>query len=98
MTDTILYTIPTPVVNPDKVSIANKTVVDISVTSFDISASGYTTSSDIKLIANGTEIVIVDDITDNNFDKYYTPLYSEKINYNVWATTVDKNFYELIAN
>lgn len=81
--------------SPDSQYITKKLPIDISLNTFDISASGYNTSSDIRLSNDNTEIKIIDDAESDNFDKYFTPIYSEKINYTVWKTTIQKNFTEL---
>lgn len=82
------------IVNPDKSAIQKKSLINIPISTFDISASNHTT--DIKLNnTNNLEIILLDDQTADEFDTYYTPLYTEKINYNVWKTTINKTFQEL---
>lgn len=81
------------VTNPDKMAIEKKSLIDISVSTFDISASNYTNT--LKLNYNNSEIVLLDDEEVEEFDVYYTPLYTEKINYNVWKTSINKTFQEL---
>lgn len=81
------------VTNPDTMAIKRKSLIDISVSTFDISASNYTDT--LKLNYNNSEIVLLDDENVDEFDTYYTPLYTEKINYNVWKTSINKTFQEL---
>ncbi len=82
--------------NPDRPAIRRKQPIDISLTVFDISASNYENS--VALNFNQTEIVVFDDddVTTKG-DIYFTPIYTEKINYNVWKTTINKSFQELEA-
>lgn len=83
------------IVNPDKATIRQKSRIDISVNEFDVSASGYLES--VKLNYDKKEIVVMDSLNPNivTGSLYYTPLYTEKINYNVWKTEVNKSFQEL---
>lgn len=81
------------VTNPDSAAIRKKSLIEIPVSTFDISASNYTNT--LKLNYNNSEIVLLDDEDVDDFDTYYTPLYTEKINYNVWKTSINKTFQEL---
>lgn len=93
MINTTSIRITGSVVNPDKTAIEEKSMIDITLNPYDISASNYT--SQIKLNYNQTEIVLVDDDTSDNFDTYFTPLYTEKIDYSQWRKTINKSFQEL---
>lgn len=81
------------IVNPDATSIRQKSMIDITINPYDIVASEY--SDEIKLNYNQTEIVLLDDDTSEKHDTYFTPLYNEKINYEVWKRTINKSFQEL---
>jgi hypothetical protein len=81
------------IVNPDTRAIQQKTMIDISLRVGDISASNYT--SQIKLNYNNSEIMLLDDENSDNNDTYFTPLYTEKISYEVWKKTINKSFLEL---
>jgi hypothetical protein len=83
------------VVNPDLVPIQQRSRIDINISEFDLSASGY--SEAVKLNYEKKEIVIVDSLDPNlvTGSLYYTPLYTEKIDYNVWKTEINKSFQEL---
>jgi hypothetical protein len=81
------------IVNPDATSIRQKSMIDITINPYDIVASEY--SDEIKLNYNQTEIVLLDDDTSETHDTYFTPLYNEKINYEVWKRTINKSFQEL---
>lgn len=82
--------------NPDKASIQRKKIIDISLNSTDVSASNA--YDDILLNYTQTEITIINDKQNGTKgDVYYTPLYTEKINYSVWKRTIDKSFKELEA-
>lgn len=83
--------------NPDSQSIADSTIIGMSVSTFDISASGYFSES-IKTSYTNTNQMLTIPIGGNTNDSgyvYYTPLYTEKINYEVWKQRVNKNFQEL---
>jgi hypothetical protein len=80
--------------NPDSASIANKEQIDISLSIAEVSASGHTGS----IFTNySTTIQVVTIPEPNLLDRsvYYTPIYKEKINYNVWLNRINKNFDEL---
>ena len=80
--------------NPDSASIAEKTQIRMDVSLFDISASMYPNA--IATNYRVTEQVVTIPI-DNlpTTSSYYTPLYTEKLNYEVWLNRVNKNFQEL---
>ena len=80
-------------VNPDKDGLATKSVIDISVTQSDISASNYTSS--IWLNHAKTEIQVYVSSSASVNATYYAPVYAEKINYAVWKQTINKSFQEL---
>lgn len=82
--------------NPDSASIANKETIDISLSLFEVSASGYNES--IKTNYTQTELTVVTPRFDGEIvsgNIYYTPIYTEKLNYEVWKSTINKNFEEL---
>jgi hypothetical protein len=79
--------------NPDKPAIQRKTLIDITLNPFDISASNY--SDQIKLNYNQSEIVILNGEESGNHAVYFTPLYTEKINYQQWKRQINKSFQEL---
>lgn len=82
-------------VNPDSGSIVNKEQIDISLSLFDVSGSAGTEK--IQTDFSATSQVIVLPETENSPIKsyYYTPIYKEKLNYDVWLTRINKNFEEL---
>jgi hypothetical protein len=82
------------IVNPDSSSISNKGEIDITVSLFDISASGHFG----EINTNYTETEIVTYIPAPDYltsSSYYTPIYSEKINYETWINRINRNFQEL---
>lgn len=79
--------------NPDKTAIQQKTLIDITLNPFDISASNY--SNKVKLNYNQSEIVILNDEESDNYATYFTPIYSEKISYQEWKRRINKSFQEL---
>jgi hypothetical protein len=79
--------------NPDAEAIATKKIIDISITSTDISASNYTGS--IGLNYSNTEIQVYVSSSASANATYYVPVYAEKINYNTWKQTINKSFQEL---
>lgn len=82
--------------NPDKPSINKKRTIQIPMSLSDISASGYLPR--VQTSYGGNEIVIYDDDDASTIgDVYYTPLYTEKINYNEWKIRINKSFEELEA-
>lgn len=85
------------IANPDSASIANKTTIDISFSQTDVTASNSTGS--IKGNYNNTGIVLItpryEEIPVTTGRVYYTPAYTEQINYQKWLTTINKTFVEL---
>lgn len=82
------------ITNPDSESIASKTQINISISLFDISASGNFG----KIQTNYSDAIQTVSIPERNYinsSSYYTPLYTEKLNYSTWLTTINKNFEEL---
>jgi hypothetical protein len=82
--------------NPDVPSIKTKSTIDISFTEVDATASGY--SASIKTNYDGAAQIVVaggDPTVGERGTIYYTPLYVEKINYDVWKTRINKTFEEL---
>lgn len=80
--------------NPDALSIQQKTTIDISVSLFDVSASGHPD----KVRANYTETELMVTIPEQMYtvsSSYYTPIYKEELNYEVWLNRINKNFQEL---
>jgi len=80
-------------VNPDSGSITSKSSIDLSVSLFDISQSGNLDTIQLNYIGDEQRVVIPE--PDAPPSLYYTPIYKEKINYDVWITTINKNFQEL---
>lgn len=83
--------------NPDSASIQRKSVIDISFSQTDATAS--LVSSSMKTNYNGANQIVVLPRDEENLQPgyvYYTPLYVEKINYNVWKTRINKTFEELV--
>ena len=80
--------------NPDKLAISKKDTIDISVSNFDISASNYGDTILLNFQNNET-VVYLDNTTSGSV--YYTPLYTENINYDVWKNRINKSFRELGA-
>lgn len=95
--------------NPDAATVPYKLPTDISFNSSDItassqasvSASGTDYTQFIKVANDGETVSVVtgDAQSNENANKvgtvYYTPLYSEKINYQEWQSRINKNFLEL---
>lgn len=82
------------VANPYSQSISKKEQIDISFSEFDVSASGNLG----KIRTNYTstaQVVTIPEQTFLNSSSYYTPIYKENLNYNVWLTRINKNFEEL---
>lgn len=86
--------IPLNIPNPDSESIAKKSQINISLSTFDISASGYYGLINTNY-ARTEQIVTIPEENLITTSSYYTPLYTEKLNYNVWLNTINKNFEEL---
>lgn len=80
--------------NPDSESISRKEQIDISISLFDVSASGYYNQIQTNYIKTEQTLIIPDsEYTEKSL--YYTPLYTEKLNYDRWLLRVNKNFREL---
>ena len=80
--------------NPDSGSIVNKEQIDISLSLFDVSASGHSASIHTNYSATVQTVTIPEEnLKDRSV--YYTPIYKEKLDYNVWLTKINKNFEEL---
>lgn len=80
--------------NPDSQSISKKEQIDISFSQFDVSASNNLG----KIRTNYTLTAQVVTIPESNFlnsSSYYTPIYKEQLNYDVWLNRINKNFEEL---
>lgn len=89
-----METIRINVENPDSASMVTKDEVNINISMFDISASGYFN----KLNTNYSQNELILTIPEReyiNSSSYYTPIYTEKLNYDVWLTKINKNFQEL---
>lgn len=96
MSETVILI--TSSINPDSQSRANKDIINLGFSAFDVSASNNTAS--IKTNYDGNNIAVVLPIESyEDLPKlgrvYYTPLYTEKISYEEWAKTINKNFTEL---
>ena len=78
--------------SPDVYAVENKERIDVSFNSFDVSAS-----SETSILPNYTTTgqIVIPGQSDVNGYTYYTPVYTEKLNYEVWKSTVNKNFQEL---
>lgn len=82
------------IVNPDSASISSKDTIDISVSMFDVSASGH--YADLQTNYSMTELVVtIPEVDYLNSSSYYTPIYKEELSYDVWLTRINKNFEEL---
>lgn len=81
-------------VNPDSASIANKDQIDISLSLFEVSASGQSASIQTNYSAT-VQVVTLPEEGLTNRSVYYTPIYKEKLDYTTWLNTVNKNFEEL---
>lgn len=80
--------------NSESESISRKEQIDISLSLFEVSASGY--SGAIKTnYTNTSQIVVIPDETIVSGSLYYTPIYKEKIDYQTWLSRINKNFEEL---
>ncbi len=80
--------------NPDSASIANKEQIDISLSIAEVSASNHSGS----IFTNYSATVQVVTIPEENLldrSVYYTPIYKEKLDYNIWLSRINKNFEEL---
>lgn len=83
--------------NPDSRSIADKNIIVMPLSTFDISASGYFNESIKTSYSNTTQLLTLPVYNTSSLSGYvyYTPLYKEKLNYEVWKQRVNKNFQEL---
>lgn len=83
--------------NPDSASIERKNVIDISFSQADATASLQSASIKTNYEGSG-QIVVLPRDTENLQPGYvyYTPLYVERINYNVWKSRINKTFEELV--
>lgn len=88
-----LVQITASIQNPDKQAIQSKQIVDVSISIFDVSSSGY--SNAMSLNYQNTEAVVYLDSTTTTGSLYYTPVYNENLNYEVWKQRVNKSFNEL---
>lgn len=82
--------------NPDSGSISAREIIPFTVDSADIAY--ISASASVKLSNTNTFQVITQTVTDEPImfgSTYYTPIYKEKISYEQWLTTVNKNFREL---
>lgn len=80
--------------NPDSESVSKKEQIDISFSAFDVSASGQYGKIQTNY-SRTSQTVVIPEQGYLNSSSYYTPLYKEKLNYNVWLTRINKNFEEL---
>jgi hypothetical protein len=81
-------------INPDSSSIAYKDQIDISLSLVDVSASGQSSSIYTNYAVTVQTVTVPEP---NLLDRsvYYTPIYKEKLNYDVWLNRINKNFDEL---
>jgi hypothetical protein len=107
MTDIVYFTDRE---NPDKHAIEHKEPISIAISQFDISASLHTTEylltqarlsdSEQRILITSGEFVpnsITMDEVSGSMGIYYTPVYAERINYEVWKNSINKTFQELEA-
>lgn len=79
--------------NPDINSIRNRRTIDISLSEADVSASTAPVKANFV-----TNIITVHPTVTGSSDiaeLYFTPMYTEKINYNEWKSNINKAFAEL---
>lgn len=81
--------------NPYSESIVRKEQIDISISLSEVSASGHKDQIQTTY-AKDYQVVTIPEQNYLNSSSYYTPIYKEQLNYNVWLTRVNKNFEELI--
>lgn len=88
--------------NPDKESVSSKKVIDISYNINDINIailSGSDINASIKATEDFSQITVVtpryESVPVTEGRLYFTPLYTEQLDYNTWINTVNKNFFEL---
>lgn len=94
MSDNIIQLV---IPNPDSASIANKTLVSYTVSTADIN---YINAVPTVELANSNTFQMItlplsEDMELTTGTTYYTPVYTEKINYDEWLVTINKNFREL---
>lgn len=82
------------ITNPDSESIVTKRQIDISLSEFDVSASGHS-GSILTNYSSTVQIITLPEENLLNRSVYYTPIYKEKLNYSAWLTKINKNFQEL---
>lgn len=82
--------------NPDSASIADKRDANIAFSLTDVSQSRKSEFINTNYIGDNLSIIlpVADEIIVKG-SVYYTPIYKEKLNYEIWATTSNKNFREL---
>jgi hypothetical protein len=80
--------------NPDSESISRKDQIDISLSLFDVSASGHYGQIQTNYSVT-SQTITIPEVNLLVSSSYYTPIYKEKLNYNVWLTRINKNFEEL---
>lgn len=93
MIPTTVINVTGSITNPDKVAITQKEQIDIRVNRSDVTLTKSET--EVQLNALNTEIILLNDDTVTNSDSYYTPIYTEKISYSTWKSTINKSFLEL---
>ena len=82
--------------NPDSASIANKQVIDISFSMSDVSSSLVTGSIQPNYTKTGNTVIVPRyELPVQDGRVYYTPVYTEKINYDQWLARINKTFVEL---
>jgi hypothetical protein len=100
--NTLITTINTT--NPDSGSIQTKNTIDISFSMTELSASKIIMSSSadyaLQLKPNYTTNGLVLEVPRTegailSSEGYYTPMYTEKINYDQWKLKINKVFLEL---
>lgn len=96
MLSPIYVTLDNEIKSPDIDSIVLKNTINISYLEFDVSASGYSSSVLPNYTKTGVTVVVPrEEGQKMSGSVYYTPLYSELINYDVWKSRINKNFQEL---
>lgn len=81
-------------INPDSASISQKLEILMPVSLVDVSASGN--FGKIRTNYTGrSQVVTIPDMEYLDSSSYYTPIYKEKLRYDVWLNTINKNFEEL---
>lgn len=86
--------------NPDVKSITNKEIIDISYTNKDIYLASSSFTEESVIVNDSLEQITIvtpryDNVPVTDGRIYFTPLYTEQIDYQTWVTTVNKNFFEL---